>query len=310
MDRVQAEDGHQIQRQRLSPGQPPPGLAPPPGLQKQFGQNTVAPLNNLKGNKPPGMSLGSLASEHMLTQPASELENVMPGSLSAFSLHQVQSSKSDDAVERIREPINSNPSIAFPTKNHLERGGFVPSLAGLTVSPVPNGERSLGSLAANHISGLTNPASYPSLGSLAASHLSTPISNQPALNPFSVTNSEYCSGRGNISNTSSPTLVNLSSSHIQAGSGSSLGSLASNHLSTLPTGKSLGSLAAQHLSDANTSLCSLTSNHSRMNSSEKSKVAQVVDLTSALRSNSLEPATPLPVLTKRMEVAYINNLVY
>ena len=116
MDRVQAEDGHQIQRQRLSPGQPPPGLAPPPGLQKQFGQNTVAPLNNLKGNKPPGMSLGSLASEHMLTQPASELENVMPGSLSAFSLHQVQSSKSDDAVERIREPINSNPSIAFPTK--------------------------------------------------------------------------------------------------------------------------------------------------------------------------------------------------
>ena len=289
---MEGEDGEQIKRPGLCQGQPctllstpPPGLAPtdrpPPALQKPFNLNNVAPLSTLQGNKPPGLSLGSLASEHLKTQPSMGLENLMPGSLSALSLQQ-QSSKSDSAGGRMNEP-----SLGSLARNHAG-GGLLPSLASLTVSPstgnlsTSNGEQSLGSLAANHLSGLTIPGSSPSLGSLAASHLKT-------------TNSEHSSSQDNNSNTSSLSLGTLASTHLQGGSKSSLGSLASTHLSAIPTGPSLGSLAAVHLS--NQSLGSPFSKYPDEKSS-KAEPVKVVDLTSALKPNSVEPATPAPVLKK------------
>ena len=298
---MEGEDGEQIKRPGLCQGQPctllstpPPGLAPtdrpPPALQKPFNLNNVAPLSTLQGNKPPGLSLGSLAAEHLKTQPSMGLENLMPGSLSALSLHQ-QSSKSDSAGGRMNEP-----SLGSMARNHAG-GGLLPSLASLTVSPstgnlsTSNGEQSLGSLAANHLSGLTIPGSSPSLGSLAASHLKT-------------TNSEHSSSQDNNSNTSSLSLGTLASTHLQGGSKSSLGSLASTHLSAIPTGPSLGSLAAVHLSNANSSLGSLSSKYPEKKSSDisESELVTVVDLTSALKPNSLGPEMPVPVLKKKEQV--------
>ena len=177
----------------------------------------------------------------------------------------------------------NEPSLGSLARNHVEGGGLLPSLASLTVSPstgnlsTSKGEQSLGSLAANHLSGLTIPGSSPSLGSLAASHLKT-------------TNSEHSSSQDNNSNTSSLSLGTLASTHLQGGSKSSLGSLASTHLSAIPTGPSLGSLAAVHLSNQ-----SLGSPFSK---SSKAEPVKVVDLTSALMPNSVEPATPAPVLKK------------
>ena len=289
---MEIEDGKHIQSQGQSQpctlvSTPPPGLAPtdrpPPGLQKPFNLNNVAPLSTLQGNKPPGLSLGSLAAEHLKTQPSMGLENLMPGSLSALSLHQ-QSSKSDSAGGRMNEP-----SLGSLARNHVEGGGLLPSLANLTVSPstgnlsTSKGEQSLGSLAANHLSGLTIPGSSPSLGSLAASHLKT-------------TNSEHSSSQDNNSNTSSLSLGTLASTHLQGGSKSSLGSLASTHLSAIPTGPSLGSLAAVHLS--NQSLVGSPFSKYPDEKSSKAEPVKVVDLTSALKPNSVEPATPAPVLKK------------
>ena len=291
---MEGEDGEQIKRPGIYQGQPstllstaPPGLAPtdrpPPALQKPFNLNNVAPLSTLQGNKPPGLSLGSLAAEHLKTQPSMGLENLMPGSLSALSLQQ-QSSKSDSAGGRMNEP-----SLGSLARNHVEGGGLLPSLASLTVSPstgnlsTSKGEQSLGSLAANHLSGLTIPGSSPSLGSLAASHLKT-------------TNSEHSSSQDNISNTSSLSLGTLASTHLQGGSKSSLGSLASTHLSAIPTGPSLGSLAAVHLS--NQSLVGSPFSKYPDEKSSKAEPVKVVDLTSALKPNSVEPATPAPVLKK------------
>jgi len=309
---MESEDGQKIQSHGLSLGQPsalvstpPPGLAPtdrpPPGLQRHLNQNTVAPLGTLQGNKPPGLSLGSLASEHLKTQPPLGLENLMPGSLSALSLNQ-QSPTRDNPGGRMKEPLGY-PSLGSLASNHLQGGELAPSLASLTVSPssglIPNGEQSLGSLAANHLSGLKNPAgSSPSLGSLAASHLSA--TSQPASS--SLSNSGHSSSQDNTSNTSSLSTGSLASSHLQAGSKSSLGSLASNHLSAMPT--SLGSLAAVHLSNANSSLGSLSSKYPEKKSSDisESELVTVVDLTSALKPNSLGPEMPVPVLKKKEQV--------
>ena len=157
----------------------------------------------------------------------------------------------------------------------------------------------MGSLAANHLSGLKNPAgSSPSLGSLAASHLSA--TSQPASS--SLSNSGHSSSQDNTSNTSSLSTGSLASSHLQAGSKSSLGSLASNHLSAMPT--SLGSLAAIHFSNANSSLGSLSSKYPEKKSSDisESELVTVVDLTSALKPNSLGPEMPVPVLKKKEQV--------
>ena len=308
---MESEDGQKIQSHGFSLGQPsalvstpPPGLAPtdrpPPGLQRHLNQNTFAPLGTLQGNKPPGLSLGSLASEHLKTQPPAGLENLMPGCLSALSLNQ-QSPTRDNLGGRMKEPPGY-PSFGSLASNHLEGGELVPSLASLTVSPssglIPNGEQSLVSLAANHLSGLKNPGSSPSLGSLAASHLSA--TSQPASS--SLSNSGHSFSQDNISNTSSLSLGSLAPSHLQAGSKSSLGSLASNHLSAMPT--SLGSLAAVHLSNANSSPGSPSSNYSEKKSSDisKSELVKVVDLTSALKPNSLEPGTPVPLLKKKVQV--------
>lgn len=299
---MEGEDGKQIKSQGLCQGQPctlvstpPPGLAPtdrpPPGLQKPFNLNDVAPLSTLQGNKPPGLSLGSLASEHLKTQPSLGLENLMPGSLSALSLHR-QCSKSDNTGGRMNEP-----SLGSLARNHLDGRGLVPSLASLTVSPstgnlsTSSGEQSLGSLAANHLSGLKIPGSSHSLGSLAT------------------TNSEHCSSQDNISNTSSLSLGTLASTHLEVGGKSSLGSLASNHLSAIPTGPSLGSLAAVHLSSQ--SLGSHFSKYPEKKFSDtlEAEPVKVVDLTSALKPNSLEAATPAPVLKRGVVQVQIKEKV-
>jgi len=298
---MEIEDGKHIQSQGQSQpctlvSTPTPGLAPtdrpPPGLQKPPGlQNTVAPLSMLQGNKPPGLSLGSLASEHLKTQPSLGLENLMPGNLGALSLHQQSSKSENSAGGRVKEP-----SLGSLARNHLDSGGLVPSLASLTVNPSTGNLSSLGSLAANHLSGLKIPESSPSLGSLAASHLST-------------ADSEYCSSRDNISNTSTLSLGCLASTHLQAGSKSSLGSLASNHLAATPSSPSLGSLADAHLS--NPSLGTPFSKYPEKISSPalKAEPVNVVDLTSALKPNSLEPATSAPVLKKGVVQVQIKEKV-
>merc|ERR1719209_1604235 len=100
-----------------------------------------------------------------------------------------------------------------------------------------------------------------------------------------------------------PSLGSLASNHLSAmpaATGSCLGSLASNHLSTVPAGPSLGSLAVVHLSNANLCLGSGPSSHPEKKSSDTS--VKVVDLTSALKPNSLEPATTAPVLKKGVQV--------
>ena len=310
---MEGENGQQIQRQGLCQGHPcplvstpPPGLAPtdrpPPELQKPFHHTIPAPLSTLQGNKPPGLSLGSLASEHLKTQPSLGLENLMPGSLGALSLHQM-SAKCDSG--RMKAP-----SLGSLASNHLDSGGLVPSLASMTVSPstslaTTNGEQSLGGLTANHLTGLKTIGSSPTLGGLAGTHLSSEKS--ASLSNSGQNNSSFSLGSlasSHLQVVGKSSLGDLASNHLSTiPAGSSLGSLASNHLSTMPsTGPSLGSLAAVHLSNTNLSLGSQSSNCREKKSSDTSIAEPVVDLTSALKPNSLEPATPVPVLRKGMQV--------
>ena len=80
---------------------------PPPGFQNPFTQTSLAPLSTLQGNKPPGLSLGSLASEHLKTQPSSGLENLVPGTLGSLSLQQNAEEGKKETVGKLRIQVDN-----------------------------------------------------------------------------------------------------------------------------------------------------------------------------------------------------------
>jgi len=242
---------------------------PPPGFQNPFTQTSLAPLSTLQGNKPPGLSLGSLASEHLKTQPSSGLENLVPGTLGSPSLPQ-------NTGEEGKKETAGKLSLGSLASQHLESEAPVPNLARLTLgqNPIlgPQNGPNLGALADGHLSGSNNHGVAPTLGSLAASHLSTTSSKAPLLG-----------------------LGSLALNQPQIGENTSLGNLASSHLQKTDSGSTLGSLADIHLSNI---APSVGRDHAK-----SSGTAQAVDLTSALRLSTPQvSAAPVPPLPKRVQV--------
>jgi len=240
---------------------------PPPGFQNPFTQTSLAPLSTLQGNKPPGLSLGSLASEHLKTQSSSGLENLVPGTLGSLSLPQ-------NAEEGKKETAGKL-SLGALASQHLESEAPVPNLARLTLgqNPIlgPQNGPNLGALADGHLSGSNNHGVAPTLGSLAASHLSTTSSKAPLLG-----------------------LGSLALNQPQIGENTSLGSLASSHLQKTDSGSTLGSLADIYLSNV---APSVGRDHAK-----SSGTAQAVDLTSALRLSTPQvSAAPVPPLSKKVQ---------